>query len=336
MFSRAAAACRDRAHVDQPIFAAACCAMLLDMEQTISFTSDGMTLKGFIHMTEGAGKRPGLVLCHGFGGSCRGAGHPELARALEQAGYIVLRFDFRGCGQSEGRRGDVIVDEEVADLRHALDFLATQLSVDATRIGVIGASLGGSVAIEVAASDARVKVCVANGSIGNGERRYRAQYRDDASWQAFLKRLDEAKRNKAMLNRFDIVHIPERDRAGLPPGAIMEFTAATAQSLLELMSRAHRRQDCAAAAAAGPSARRRRRAVRRKRGARQGRGRQCRVAHHRRQRAFRQRQRRDRGTGARFPEAAFAGLTQPVSFANTPSASNTGSADWTSSSSRPL
>ena len=159
-------------------------------------------------------------------------GHPELAKALEQAGYVVLRFDFRGCGQSEGRRGDVIVDEEIADLRHAIDFLATQPGVDAARIGVIGASLGGSVAIEVAASDARVKVCVANGSIGNGERRYRAQYRDDAAWQAFLKRLDgEAQQHDAQ--PFRIVHIPERDRAGLPPGAIMEFTAATAQSLLD-------------------------------------------------------------------------------------------------------
>jgi len=203
------------------------------MEQAISFTSDGLALKGFLHQPEGAGKRPGLVLCHGFGGSCRGAGHPEIAKALEQAGYMVLRFDFRGCGQSEGQRGDVIVDEEIADLRHAIDFLQTQPSVDASRIGVIGASLGGSVAIEVAASDARARVCVANGSVGNGERRYRAQYPDDAAWQAFLKRLDEAKRAKAMLNRFEIVYIPESDRAGLPPGAIMEFTAATAQSMLD-------------------------------------------------------------------------------------------------------
>jgi hypothetical protein len=203
------------------------------MEQAIGFTSDGFALNGFLHQPEGAGEHPGLVLCHGFGGSCRGAGHPELANALEQAGYVVLRFDFRGCGQSEGKRGDVIVDEEIADLRHALDFLVRQPSVDATRIGVIGASLGGSVAIEVAADDARVKLCVANGSIGNGERRYRAQYPGDASWQAFRAKLDAANRNDTPLNRFDIVHIPERDRAGLPRGAIMEFTAATAQSLLD-------------------------------------------------------------------------------------------------------
>ncbi|HXR86963.1 MAG TPA: alpha/beta fold hydrolase [Stellaceae bacterium] len=202
------------------------------MEQAIGFTSDGLALKGFLHRPEGAGKRPSLVLCHGFGGSCRGAGHPELAKALEQAGYAVLRFDFRGCGQSEGKRGDVIVDEEIADLRHAIDFLQTQPSVDAARIGVIGASLGGSVAIEVTARDARVKLCIANGSVGNGERRYRAQYKDDAAWRAFLKRLDDAKRANTTLNRFEIVYIPESDRAGLPQGAIMDFTAATAESML--------------------------------------------------------------------------------------------------------
>jgi hypothetical protein len=203
------------------------------MEQAISFISDGFALKGFLHLPDGAGKRPGLVLCHGFGGSCRGAGHPELAKLLEQAGYVVLRFDFRSCGQSEGRRGDVIVDEEIADLRHAIDFLEAQPSVDAPRIGVIGASLGGSVAIEVVASDARVKICVANGSVGNGERRYRAQYPDNAAWRTFLKRLDEARHAKAMLNRFEVVYIPESERAGLPPGAVMEFTAATAQSMLD-------------------------------------------------------------------------------------------------------
>jgi hypothetical protein len=203
------------------------------MEQAIGFLSDGLALKGFLHVPDAAGKRPGLVLCHGFGGSCRGAGHPELAKALEQAGYVVLRFDFRGCGQSEGRRGDVIVDEEIADLRHAIDFLIAQPQVDASRIGVIGASLGGSVAIEVAASDARVKACAANGSIGNGERRFRAQYQDEAAWRGFRAKLEAAKRNNTPLNRFEIVHIPERDRAGLPPGAIMEFTAATAQSMLD-------------------------------------------------------------------------------------------------------
>jgi len=210
------------------------------MEQAIGFSSDGLALKGVLHVPEGATQpRPAIILCHGFGGSCRGAGHPELAQALARAGYVVLRFDFRGCGQSEGARGSVICREEADDLRRAVDFLATREEIDRNRIGVIGASLGGSVAIYVAATDKRLKFCAANGAIGKGERRFRFQYRDEASWQAFLKRLEEAKRVKAstgrsaMLNRFDIVFIPEHNRAGLPPGATMEFTAETAMSMLD-------------------------------------------------------------------------------------------------------
>ena len=204
------------------------------MEQAIQFSSDGLSLQGVMHVPDdAAGPHPALILCHGFGGSCQGAGHPELARTLEQAGYVALRFDFRGCGKSEGTRGNVICLEEVDDLRAALNFLRTQANVDGTRIGIIGASLGGSLAVHVAASDATVKLCAAIGAIGNGERRFRNQYRDPAAWQAFLDRVNEAKRTETPLNRFDIIQIPERDRAGLPPGAIMEFTADTALSLLD-------------------------------------------------------------------------------------------------------
>ncbi len=210
------------------------------MEQAIGFSSDGLALKGVLHLPDGAARpRPAIILCHGFGGSCRGAGHPELGQALTRAGYVVLRFDFRGCGQSEGERANVICLEEARDLRQAIDFLETRPEVDRDRIGVIGASLGGSVAIYVAANDKRLKFCAANGAIGKGERRFRFQYRDPAQWQTFLKRLEEAKRVKAetgrsvMLNRFDIVFIPEHNRAGLPPGATMAFTAETAMSMLE-------------------------------------------------------------------------------------------------------
>jgi uncharacterized protein len=210
------------------------------MEQAINFLSDGLALKGVLHVPEGATKpRPAIILCHGFGGSCRGAGHPELAQALARAGYVVLRFDFRGCGQSEGERANVICGEEASDLRHAVDFLETRQEVDRARIGVIGASLGGSVALYVTAKDKRLQFCAANGAIGRGERRFRFQYRDEAAWQAFLKRLDDAKRVKeatgrsVMLDRFDIVFIPESNRAGLPPGATMEFTAETAMSMLD-------------------------------------------------------------------------------------------------------
>jgi fermentation-respiration switch protein FrsA (DUF1100 family) len=204
------------------------------VEQTIEFSSDGLALQGVLHVPDAATEpRPAVILCHGFGGSCQGAGHPELARTLEQAGYVALRFDFRGCGKSEGTRGNVICLEEVDDLRAALKFVRTQPGVDPSRVGIVGASLGGSLAVHVAATDPTVQLCAALGAIGNGERRFRNQYRDSGAWHAFLDRVTEAKRTKTPIDRFDIIQIPERDRTGLPPGAVMEFTADTALSLLD-------------------------------------------------------------------------------------------------------
>ena len=210
------------------------------MERQVCFDSAGIALRGTLHAPgNSAVKRPGIVTCHGFGGGSNGAGHPELGRALEQAGYVVLRFDFRGCGASGGERGRGICLEEVEDLRNAITFLQAQDAVDREKIGVIGASLGGAVALYGAATDQRVKVCAANGAVGNGARFCRFQYSDEAAWQRFLERLEEAKRHRqqtgkwVMIPRYDIVFIPEQRRAGMPPGAIMEFPAETAISLLE-------------------------------------------------------------------------------------------------------
>jgi uncharacterized protein len=210
------------------------------MEQAISFESGGVTLRGTLHIPDGtSGKRPALVSCHGFGGSSNGAGHPSLARALEKAGYVVLRFDFRGCGDSGGERGRVICMEEVEDVRNAIGVLESHPDVDRERIGLIGASLGGAVVIYTAATDQRVKACVGTGSVANGERLFHIQYPDEAKYRAFLARLEDAKRHRAttgqsvMMNRYDIVLIPEKRRAGMPPGSIMSFPAETAISMLE-------------------------------------------------------------------------------------------------------
>src|SRR3569833_869068 len=148
------------------------------MEQHVSFPSDSVVLSGTLHRPDQAeGElRAGMILAHGFGGSSNGAGHPELAQALKQAGYVSLRFDFRGCGASGGEAGRRDYEEEVQDLLAAVTFLQAQPGVDPERIGVFGASMGGSVAICATARAQRLKACIANGSVGNGERRFRSQY----------------------------------------------------------------------------------------------------------------------------------------------------------------
>jgi poly(3-hydroxybutyrate) depolymerase len=52
------------------------------MEREVTFASAGLTLVGVLHEPDADGPRPAVIDLHGFGGSCSGAGHPELARAL--------------------------------------------------------------------------------------------------------------------------------------------------------------------------------------------------------------------------------------------------------------
>ncbi len=93
------------------------------MQTPVSFMSDGLRLAGNLHLPEGyqEGERvPAFIVLHGFIGS-KDDSHAELmARMFRDWGYAALRFDFRGCGQSEGERGYVLCHDQVADAKNAL------------------------------------------------------------------------------------------------------------------------------------------------------------------------------------------------------------------------
>ncbi|MFI6344001.1 alpha/beta fold hydrolase [Streptomyces sp. NPDC050560] len=106
-----------------------------------------------------AGRRPAVLLAHGFGGSkdsVRGE-----AEELARDGYAVLTWSARGFGRSTGRIGLNAPDAEVADVSALVDWLARrpEVRLDAAgdpRVGVTGASYGGAVALLAAAHDHRV------------------------------------------------------------------------------------------------------------------------------------------------------------------------------------
>jgi dipeptidyl aminopeptidase/acylaminoacyl peptidase len=68
-----------------------------------------------------------------------------------------LRFDFRGCGESGGRFEDTSLTGRMEDLEDALDFAQKQ---GYESVGVMGSSLGGTVAVLTAAKDKRVEALV--------------------------------------------------------------------------------------------------------------------------------------------------------------------------------
>ncbi len=117
-------------------------------EQPVSLMSQGQRMWGVLHMPVGAATpRPAVMMLHGLTGDMVGPHRlfVHAARAFAAQGIAVFRFDMRGSGQSEGEFQDMTLASEVLDAQAALEWLITRPEIDATRIGVLGLSLGGIV-----------------------------------------------------------------------------------------------------------------------------------------------------------------------------------------------
>jgi len=212
------------------------------METKVTFDSAGLKLSGIVQTPtdlKSNERRPAFLILHGFGGNKHGYGQTVMAEQLTGWGYITLRFDFRGCGESEGERGWIMCLDQVADTSNALSYLAGRPEVDADRIALIGSSFGAAVAIYTGGADKRVAAVISSGGWGDGERKFRRQHPTAQAWTRFSRILEDGQRHRQqtgkslMVPRFDIVPIPERLRGGISQGSIMEFPAETAQSMYD-------------------------------------------------------------------------------------------------------
>lgn len=133
-------------------------------DEAIKISGNGFSLAGTLSKPAqpAAGRRPAIVLVGGSGPTDRDGvafGIPilgEMAGALADAGFIVVRYDKRGIGQSGGRAESASLADYAEDLRAAVRMLSQRKDVDARRIGVVGHSEGGAVALMAAAKDKRI------------------------------------------------------------------------------------------------------------------------------------------------------------------------------------
>lgn len=87
-----------------------------------------------------------VIACHGLGASKESEKYLLLGREFPVAGFALARFDFRGCGESDGSYADSTVAGRVRDLQAVLGFLAGHPELDG-RFGFLGSSMGGFVAL---------------------------------------------------------------------------------------------------------------------------------------------------------------------------------------------
>ena len=211
-------------------------------EERVTFESDGLRLAGVVRVPAGlkAGeRRPAFLVLHGFGSNKSSHNVILPCDMFDKLGYATLRFDMRGCGESEGERGRLICLEQVSDTRNALSFLQRHPQIDPQRIGVIGSSFGAAVAVYTGGVEPRVAAVISSGGWGDGERKFRGQHPTPEAWAKFTKMLDEGKRHRErtgkslMVPRYDIVPIPPHLRGNLAKDSIHEFPAETAQSMFD-------------------------------------------------------------------------------------------------------
>ena len=211
-------------------------------ETKVTFSSAGRKLAGVVRVPEGAKpgeRRPAFIVMHGFGSNMSSTNVLEPCKMFEKLGYVTMRFDMPGCGESEGERGNLICLEQVQAASDALTHLAKTPQVDPDRIGMIGSSFGAAIAVYVGGVDKRVAAAISSGGWGDGERKFRGQHPTPAAWKKFTDMLAEGKRHREktgkslMVPRYDIVPIPEHLRGHLAQNSIQMFTAETAQSMYD-------------------------------------------------------------------------------------------------------
>jgi putative redox protein len=129
--------------------------------QRISFSNpEGEKLAGLIDLPSGQ-VRAWALFAHCFTCSKNLKAAMHLSRALNAQGIAVMRFDFTGLGQSEGKFSDTNFSSNVQDLLAAVSYLETHQTAPAL---LVGHSLGGTA---VLAAAPHVPSAVAVATIGS-------------------------------------------------------------------------------------------------------------------------------------------------------------------------
>lgn len=122
-------------------------------DESVQIPSLGFNLAATITMAKSEKPLPAVILIGGSGPTDRDetvAGIPvfgHIARDLVAAGFVVVRYDKRGVGQSGGRAESVTIADYAADARQVLLWLEKRKDVNKDRIALVGHSEGALVAM---------------------------------------------------------------------------------------------------------------------------------------------------------------------------------------------
>jgi fermentation-respiration switch protein FrsA (DUF1100 family) len=126
--------------------------------EKVSFSSEGYKLSGILHIPD-VWSRACVIASHGLLSSKNSEKYIALGERLSREGLSMLRFDFRGIEESEGRPEDDTISRRIVDLGSAIDFVRSRPGLG-NRVGLVGSSLGGYVSLIKASRDKEIRAIV--------------------------------------------------------------------------------------------------------------------------------------------------------------------------------
>jgi pimeloyl-ACP methyl ester carboxylesterase len=134
-------------------------------------TASGDEIEAWVFRPESTGPtrpHPAVVMAHGFA-AVKAGGLAAFAERFRREGFTAVVFDYRQWGGSTGQpRDEVSVSRQRQDYRTVIDWALADPDIDATRIFVWGTSFSGMHAVEIAATDARLRGAIAQNPLVDG------------------------------------------------------------------------------------------------------------------------------------------------------------------------
>lgn len=116
----------------------------------LSFMSEGERCDAWLHLPDGPGPHPCIVVAHGIG-AIRQVRMSAYAEKFVEAGFALLAFDYRHWGTSSGLpRHLCSVRKQHRDIEAAIDFAQAHPAIAPAEVILFGTSFGGGHALEVA------------------------------------------------------------------------------------------------------------------------------------------------------------------------------------------
>jgi pimeloyl-ACP methyl ester carboxylesterase len=107
-------------------------------------------------------------MAHGFA-AVKAGGLAPFAERFAREGFTAVAFDYRQWGGSSGQpRDEASVPREREDYRTVIDWAIAQQDIDLKRIFIWGTSFSGLHAVEIAATDARLRGAIAQNPLVDG------------------------------------------------------------------------------------------------------------------------------------------------------------------------